>query len=224
MNDEFDLDIFDREFDELNNEMEVIYAQMDDAVEWMDILIDLESKVEQFNTNMQSIASSFPVILNKEHDNSFLIGTLLVGVISAYEGFIHDLFYICCNRSKYLNKALLCIGDLCDKDKNYLKVKVGVSEVNFKKMLLKATLHDPIQIARLSEKLFGLKMPTFNKEHTSRLLNIRNAFTHNNGFLNGTAIKLTKVEILNVHQAFIKLVNGYVNSIIKEANTHLEAV
>lgn len=223
---DFDLDEFERECEQFDKEMSALYSQLDNAFEWIDLYTDLQSSVERFNANMNSLKLAIEQHKNVSSLNPFLYGTLLVGVISAYEGFIHELFNACCNKTDYIKKALSNINKLNGGDINRLKLRTKkiCSEDDVKNILLKATLHDPSQISRLSEVLFGLKMPTIENEISKKLLEIRNAFTHNNGYLGGEYVKPSYYDTKTVHHLYATLVNGYVNSINKHADVDLKSI
>ena len=223
---DFDFEDFERECEQHEKEMDTLNTQLDNAFEWMDLLCDLQSSVEKFNENMNSLNLAIESQKSEPELNHFLYGTLLIGIISAYEGFIHELFNACCNKTDYIKNALLNIKELSKKDAKHLKIstKKPPSEDGLKQKLLKATLHDPIQISRLSDKLFGLKMPTIKNEFSKKLLDIRNAFTHNNGYLGGEYVKPSYHDVKTVHHLFIALINGYVNSITKNSDVDLESM
>ncbi|MBW3516833.1 hypothetical protein KO537_19280 [Shewanella sp. NKUCC01_JLK] len=227
---DFDFEEFEREFEreceQHEKEMDTLNAQLDNAFEWMDLLFDLQSSIERFNENMNSLNLGIESQKKESEPNCFLYGTLLIGIISAYEGFIHELFNACCNKTDYIKDALLNIKKLTSEDARHLKIstKKTLSEGELKQKLLSATLHDPIQISRLSERLFGLKMPTIKNDFSKKLLELRNAFTHNNGYLGGEYVKPSYHDAKTVHHLFVALVNGYVNSITKNADVDLESM
>lgn len=177
---DFDFEEFERECEQHEKEMDTLNAQLDNAFEWMGFLFDLQSSTERFNENMNSLNLGIESQKKESEPNYFLYGTLLIGIISAYEGFIHELFNACCNKTDYIKDALLNIKKLTNEDTLHLKIstKKTLSEGELKQKLLRATLHDPIQISRLSERLFGLKMPTIKNDFSKKLLELRNAFTH----------------------------------------------
>ncbi|QYJ77514.1 hypothetical protein [Shewanella acanthi] len=221
---DFDFEEFERECELHEKEMDILNAEIDNAFEWIDLLFELKSSVERFNENMNSLNEAIESQKNESDLNSFLYGTLLVGIISVYEGFIHELFSACCNKTDYIKLALSNIKKLNDKDANYLKIssQKTLSEDELKQKLLRATLHDPIQISRLSDALFGLKMPTIKNDFSKKLLDLRNAFTHNNGYLGGQYVKPSHQDVKTVHYLFVALINGYVNSITKSSEVDLE--
>ncbi|MDP0562699.1 MAG: hypothetical protein QS721_10400 [Candidatus Endonucleobacter sp. (ex Gigantidas childressi)] len=147
-----------------------------------------------FDENMKSIYQGVLSLVNQENtSSSFIYGTYLVGFVSAYEIFIHDLFEICCNRKKYIDRALKNIDELESHDINHLRMRSEAkrTEEYLIERLKTTTLHDPIQVARIPQVIFNLKMPTLNNEFTEILLSQKNAFTHNGGFSNGESIDIT---------------------------------
>ncbi len=223
----FDFEEFEREYEQHQKEIDTLIAQIDHSFEWLDLLSDLQSSLERFNENMNSLNIGIESQKKESEPNCFLCGTLIIGIISAYEGFVHELFNACCNKTNYIKDALLNIEKLTSEDANHLKIstKKTPTEGELKQKLLRATLHDPIQISRLSEQLFGLKMPTIkNNDLCRKLLGLRNAFTHNNGYLGGEYLKPSCHDVKICHQIFVDLVNGYVNSITKNADLDLESM
>lgn len=218
--DDFDFEAFEKELEEDNRELDLLFQKMDDACEWMDVFSDLECTINAFNSNMSSLRQAIPS--EEKHDNNFHLGILLVGIISAYESFIHDFFDVCCNKSSYMKMAITNIDKLEDKDRNYLRLKVNSTEGFLRGRLKKATLHDPIQIARLSLVFFNLRMPILKLEHTEKLLEQRNLFTHHGGISNGKQIEIKVENVLGVYNAIYKLVNEYINSISKDADLCLK--
>jgi hypothetical protein len=223
MDDDFDFEEFERECEQQEKEIDFLITQMDNGFDLIELLLNLESSVERFNENMNSLNQVIESQKSEFSKNSFLYGILLAGIISAYEGFIHELFDACCNKKDYVNKALLNINKLTLRDSNYLKLKIKekISEEDFKQKLLQATLYDPIQINRITDILFGLKMPAVDSKLFDNLIKLRNAFTHNNGYLGGEYVKLNYQDIKNVYIIFNNLINGYVNSILKESDLNL---
>jgi len=218
--DDFDFEAFEKELEEDQREIDLLCQKIDDAFEWMDVFSDLESTINTFNSNMISLRQAIPS--EEKHDNNFYLGILLVGVVSAYESFIHEFFDVCCNKSSYMKMAITNIDKLEDKDRNYLRLKVSSTESFLRERLKKATLHDPIQIARLSLVFFNLRMPILKLEHTEKLLEQRNLFTHHGGISNGKQIEIKAEYVLRVFNVVYKLVNEYINSIKKDADLCLE--
>lgn len=214
---DFDREVFDKTLEEDQREYDELDKKIDGAFEWMDVFFELDDKLTTFNENMESLYQGI-VSAKQQKNNRFLNGILLVGIVSSYENFVHDFFDTCCNKQEYIAKATLNIDKLGDKDRNYLRLKVGISEDSLKKQLKKVTLHDPMQIANIAEQLFGLKMPILRREHAEKLLEQRNLFTHHGGISNGESVKITSHYLLRVYNVIYKLINGYVGAIKSHAD------
>jgi len=218
---DFDWEAIDNELEDDLLELDELYKKMDEAFEWMDVFFELEDKLTTFNENMESLYQGI-VSAEQQKNSRFLNGILLVGVVSSYESFVHDFFDICCTKQEYIAKAVLNIDKLGNKDKNYLRLKVGMSEDSLKKRLKKVTLHDPVQIANIAALLFGLKMPILKQAHTEKLLEQRNLFTHHGGVSDGESVDITSSYLLGVYDAIYRLINGYVSAIKSHADKFME--
>ncbi len=220
-----DLDEFEdfdwEEFEDDQRELDELDKKIDGAFEWIDVFFELEDKLTTFNENMESLYQGI-VSAEQQKNSRFLNGILLVGVVSSYESFVHDFFDICCTKQEYIAKAVLNIDKLGDKDKNYLRLKVGMSEDDLKKRLKKVTLHDPIQIANIAALLFGLKMPVLKQAHTERLLEQRNLFTHHGGVSDSESVEITSGYLLGAYNVIYRLINGYVGAIKGHAYEFME--
>ncbi|MEL4418981.1 hypothetical protein [Shewanella algae] len=216
---EFNFDSMDEDLAEIDR----LYGLVDEAFEWWGVFLDLQYLTEQFQNDLRSL--KLGVIIPKEQtekDNSFLYGTLLSGVISLYEGFVHDLLEVCLNKDDFMNNAVANISRLDSKDQGYLKIRKNGSGEELRGKLKKATLHDPIQIARIVNALFKLPFPRPRDEFIIKVLEIRNAFTHNNGKLNGEKISLSVSDFLFVFHFFDSIVAAYLDKLVKSGNDFME--
>jgi len=209
------------DFDDLKRELAIFDNFTDTANEWIDVLFELVDKLKIFNQNMKSLKLGITHACNQKN-NYFLNGVLLVGVVSAYESFVHDFFNICCSKQTYIANALKNVDRLGNKDRNHLRLKAQVSEEDLSERLRSATLHDPIQIAKISNILFGLKMPVLEEKYNRELLERRNLFTHNGGFLDGKPIDMTTEYLTHSYEQIYSLINAYVNAVREDADKFLE--
>lgn len=212
MTEDFDWEAFEKECEEDQRELDELNQKMDEAFEWIDVFWELDDKLTAFNENMESLYQGITSAKQQEN-NRFLNGILLVGVVSSYESFVHDFFDACCTKQGYIAKALLNIDKLGDKDRKYLRLKIGMSEDSLKKRLKKVTLHDPIQIANIAELLFGLKMPILRQDQAEKLLGQRNLFTHHGGVSGDESVEITSEYLLGAYNVIYRLINGYVGAI-----------
>lgn len=208
---------FEKEFEEMDRECKLIFSHMDELFDWLGVLQDIQVEVARYNSNVTDLKAAFAVLDDNECRSPFLAGTLLVGVVSAYEAFIHGLFEACCNKTEFMNIAVANMGNLCDSDRAHLKLKKKETAVSLRNKLNRATLHDPLQMARLSMVLFRLAMPSLGTSETNLLLEIRNTFTHRNGIRSGKPVFLMKSGLLSVFNALDYLVNGYVETLLGKA-------
>ncbi|NMD50875.1 hypothetical protein HG547_04415 [Shewanella sp. DNRA4] len=218
--DEFDFDPLDEELAEIDR----MAALTNEAFEWWIVLLDLKSLTEQFQNNLRSLKQG-AIIPTKElirEDNSFLYGTLLSGVISAYEGFVHDLLDACLRKDAFMDNAIANISKLDPKDQGYLKIKKNGNAKDFKIKLRETTLHDPIKVARIAEALFGLPFPKPSNGLIIKILEIRNAFTHNNGKVKDEKIILTINDFLSALDIFDEIVIAYLNELVNAGNYFME--
>lgn len=220
---DFDWEAFDKELEADLREMEALEQKIEVGFEWLDVFTDLMEKLNTFNSNMESIHQGI-LLFSKRNKPSgnFMNGIILVGIVSAYESFIHDFFHICCSKPGYVKLAVANINKLSDKDRNYLRLKHNSSEECLISALKKATLHDPIQVARISLALFDLEMPILRQEHTERLLEQRNLFTHHGGLHNGKSVEINIEYVLGVYSVVFRLINGYINAIKDHAEHYLD--
>ena len=117
--------------------------------------------------------------------------------------------------------AITNIDKLTEKDRNYLRLKADSTEDFLRERLKAVTLHDPVQIARLSLVFFNLQMPILKPDHTEKLLKQRNLFTHHGGVLNGKQLKIEPEYVLGLYKVVYKLINGYIETIKNDADSSL---
>ncbi|WP_462174373.1 hypothetical protein [Pseudoalteromonas xiamenensis] len=120
---EFDFEDFERECEEFEKELSAIESHIDSAFEWIDLLFELQEAVERFNVNMSSINKVADYIKDAQSQENFVCGTLLSGVVSAYEGFVHELFNACCQKSEYIDRAKTRISNLSEKESEAFESK-----------------------------------------------------------------------------------------------------
>ncbi|GLZ21342.1 hypothetical protein [Burkholderia plantarii] len=222
-NDDFDWDAFNKEMEANEQELENLFQNLDTLFDWLDVFASLEKTTQQFNSNMESINQGISLLSrqNKPNEN-YLNGIFLVGIVSAYESFIHDFFDILCRNQRYISLALVNLDKLSNKDKNHLRLKKNISEDHLISSLKKATLYDSVQVARISEALFDLRIPILKKDHTEKLLEQRNIFTHHGGLSDGKPVEIRLEYVISVYDVILKLINGYINKTKEHADRHLD--
>ena len=205
------------EFKKYLNELEGIDLELENSFEWYDILVDLNEISIKFVSNMKSLSSAYNSILN-DVDNSFLIGTLWSGVVSAYEGFVHDLFDLLLSKKIYSQEAM---GKVISLDKGLsdqirLNKNKSISVEKLRSLFRKATLNDPNKGAALANHLFKINIPQIDDGEMLRALEIRNAYTHNNG---GIVVLLSSLKIF--HNKIDNIVGHYIVEITDRANSRI---
>jgi hypothetical protein len=198
---------------EINDDL----LRMDEVNELLNISVELTSSIDKFNNNMECLAKAFH-LLTDDKNNLFLKGTIFSGIISAFEGFVHELFKIFCNQPIYISRAMENIKSTPKPilEKSF-KLQMVTSEKKLKNMLLKSTFNDPVTISFISELLFKLKMPPFDKEYTKAIIEKRNAFTHTNGIRDDCYVSITYNEILAAYNHYFDTVESYRDTIENHA-------
>lgn len=176
--DEFNEDM--KALERMEEEGKEIYQAIDTASEWLDIHSKTESILYRFIENMKGIEC---VIENlPEKDNSkqrFLIATLLGGVISAYEGMVHNFVTLLMKNKNYRKEENL--KKIKVEDLERLNIKKHISWDDLVIRLNGATLNRPNLVARILNALFEFNIPEGDEEEIKNLIAMRNDFTHNNG-------------------------------------------
>ena len=216
------------ELDELGKELDFLIKRdsqeqelFDHAFAWFDIVLEFPDKIESFVTNVLSLRKIVP-LLNDEATDRFARGTILVGLVSAYEGLVHDLFNVFCNSSLQIKNAVKNIANLNEKDKCYLGLANNSSAEKLASSLKKKTLHDPAQVVRLSNILFKLPLPVPHEKEIKfyrSLLRARNLYVHDNGLLEGKEFKISLKVLGFSFNYFQALVDSYAHHLMEKANS-----
>jgi len=206
--------------DELENdakEIDDLYFELETHFKWFDIVVELKGVSKKFISNMDSLSSIYEAISAKT-DNSFLIGTLWSGVLSAYEGFVHDFFDLLLSNQIHSEEATKKSSTLEKKISSQLRIKdkKSISTEQLRIVFRKATLNNPINGAKLANHLFNTNIPLIDEETIEAALKIRNAFTHNNG---GVVVTLSALEAF--HEKIDFVVSNFINEILSQANNHI---
>ena len=157
-NDEFndDLDLSFYELDAESAEIDKLISHVENACSWLPLLDELSEITDNFIRNMESLEITFDLIRDNDVNSFFLKGTIWVGIISAYEGFLHDMLHTILQKKEFFNLAQERIPKLDIKIKNRLNIK---NQENLTKKLLEdkireATLNNPSQGAIIMRHLF----------------------------------------------------------------------
>lgn len=218
---EYDDSDFNKLLEELEEDSKKIDAlshAIDHQFEWLDIVMDVQIVLEKFISNMNSLSFTHDFISKDSTDNSFLIGTLWSGVISSYEGFVHDIFDILLRNGSFSKKANDRIHGLSEELKRHLRInKKNISSNDcLRSLFRRATLNNPNKGAKLANHLFDLNIPEVDNVEMLRALEVRNSYTHNNG---GSVVSLSSLK--SFHQVIDTTVSDYANGILRQAkNIH----
>jgi hypothetical protein len=195
-----------KEYDALNFELKTHF-------EWLDIITELNEVYNKFISNMDSLSSVYDAI-SVETDNVFLIGILWSGVLSAYEGFVHDFFDLLLSKQIHAEEATKKSSSLEKNISNQIRIKnnKSTSPEILRDLFRKATLNDPTKVAKLANQLFKTNIPLIDEETVARALNIRNAFTHNNG-----GVVVSQSDLEQFHKKIYDLVSYFIDEILSQA-------
>ncbi|HBP5562195.1 TPA: hypothetical protein L6B75_28395 [Pseudomonas aeruginosa] len=224
--DEFDIDESMRELDALDAEIqellrleEIQSAAYDKAFAWWDVVGGLPSIFKRYKSNIASLEKMFPLLSDNKEDR-FSRGTLLVGLVSAYEGLIHDFLLLCCQSYALATKAASNLNNLEPYDRTYLGLKVDCSRDELIMKLKKKTFHDPMQVTRLCNVLFELPLPGVHDKEVSyyrSLLKARNSYTHNGGYENGKEFRVSMKTLRFSFNYFHMLADSYEQYVAEQA-------
>ncbi|NWC90310.1 hypothetical protein [Pseudomonas reactans] len=226
--DEFDIDESMRELDALEAEIqellrfeEIQSAAYDKAFAWWDVVDGSPSILKRYKSSIVSLEKMFPTLSDSPEDR-FSRGTLLVGLVSAYEGLVHDFFLLCCQSYALATKAASNLKNLLPEDKSYLGLKVDCPRDELILKLKKKTFHDPTQVARLCNVLFELPLPKAHEKEVlyyNALLKARNSYTHNGGYEDGKEYKVSMKTLRFSFKYFHMLADSYERHIGERAVT-----
>lgn len=214
---DLELDRFIEDLENDAKEIDDLCLKLEIHLEWFDIVIELQGVSEKFISNMNSLSSIYKAI-SANTDNSFLIGTLWSGVLSAYEGFVHDLFDLLLSKQVHSEEATKKSSTLEKKISSQLRISdnKSISAKNLRAAFRKATLNNPINSAKLANHLFNTNIPLIDEDAIEAALKIRNAFTHNNG---GVDVTLSDLEAF--HEKIDYVVSKFINEVLSQANNHI---
>lgn len=174
------LDQLLQEVDQMGGEFAADQQRLDTEFAWDMLYQDMRPILRRFIDHLQSIDDVMEHLPDKDDARQrFLIGTLLGGVVSAYEGMVHDFVDLLMNSDNYKNTER--IRYIQGDDLKRLKIKQGLGWDELAARLGKATLNHPNVVARILNSLFKFSVPQGDEDALERLIQMRNDFTHNNG-------------------------------------------
>ncbi|MDV5097293.1 hypothetical protein RYH74_08325 [Pseudomonas sp. LSJ-87] len=218
--DEIPDDDFEKLFDELEREHHQFNAELIKADEAIDLCLAMMDILNTFHENMSSLSLSFATLESKpEEPTNFLTGIICSGIISAYEGCIHDILDAILSNNSLLESAISRWPSLTTADRGYLKIKGQLNQESIRNKLRTKTLHDPNQISRIVKSLFDMDIPKLPDALCQALLRTRNAYTHNNGIINGSKDILTPKSVIKVYNLIFNLITRFSDAIQERIDT-----
>ena len=220
-----DFDDFQKELDKDLAELEALSALVVEGFVWWAILEEVVAHTEEFIGRSAQLKKGVLITFaKKDEDFSFLVGNLISGILSLYEGFVHNVLDSCLNKNSYMEHALGNLHKLSKKNKRRLRFQKD-EDINvdvLRAALQKSTLNEPEIIRNLALELFDLSLPAPSSEVYKKIISIRNAYTHNGGKLDGQQLKLTGKDFLIVQKLFDNLISNYANHITNLANSFMD--
>lgn len=205
----------DEETNKINEEIEFSLEKIDRLSQYIETGFELDFILQEtiqilhnFNVNIVSIGDVINKLPNKDNSkHRFLIGILFGGVVSAYEGMVHDFVDLLMNSINFKKEE--AIKKIPQEVLNALKIKEGLAWNELAKFLQKATLNRPNIVARILNALFEFNIPEGNEKEIASLIKMRNDFAHNNGFSRDGLVHNPSWDELN---AFCTLMDELVSS------------
>lgn len=181
--DNYEDDEFDRELEkieEIEKNLDLLYQQIDTSFDWLSLYQNMPPVIERFNRNIQSIDFAAKTLTNKnENKEYFLIGTLMGGVISAYEGMVHEFVDL------LINSKIFTETEIIKKiqSRGIIRIEKGeeLNRDSIAALLRNETLNHPNRVGKLLTVVFGFKLKKRDEKQFTQLIKMRNSFTHNNG-------------------------------------------
>lgn len=219
-----ELDRLEGELHEILRLEEIQSAAYDKAFAWFEVEADFPPIINAYRANVASLGKILPFLSDSKSDR-FARGTVLVGLVSAYEALVHDLILLCCKSHALVSKAVENLEKLSPRDKSYLGFKKEPSRNDLIEKLKIKTLHDPAQVAQLCNVLFELPLPSPHEQEVrfyDSLLRARNSYTHVGGYLDGKEFKVTMKVLDFAFRYFHVLVDSYAQHIQDRARSASE--
>lgn len=203
-------------------ELGELWQNIDTGFVWLSLLQDIQPILRRFNDHLRNIDDVVYHLPNKDDvRHRFLIGTLFGGVVSAYEGMVHDFVDLLMKCDNY--RSIERIKNIQANDFNRLWIKQNLGWDELALALGKATLNHPNIVARILNSLFEFSVPEADKDVLEHLIKMRNDFTHNNGFNSaGEAYEVSWEQLSNFIVGMEELVAMYMRNVRIHAHRFLE--
>lgn len=216
------LDQLIKEIELEGRQLEELSQNVDTGFAWLTLYEDMRPILRRFIDHLRSIDDVVGHLPNKDDvRHRFLLGTLFGGVVSAYEGMVHDFVDLLMNSDNYKNIERL--KNIDTNDLNRLRIKQGPSWGELTLGLGRATLNHPNIVTRILNSLFEFSVPQVDEDALEHLIQMRNDFTHNNGFNKvGEAYEVSWEQLSNFIVGIDELVAIYVQNVHVHAHRFLE--
>lgn len=216
------LDQLIKDIELAGRELEELGQNIDTGFVWLNLHKDMLPILRRFIEHLKSIDDVVHHLPDKDNvRHRFLLGTLFGGVVSAYEGMVHDFVDLLMNCDNY--KSIERITKIEANDLKRLRIKQGPGWDELALGLGKATLNHPNVVARILNSLFEFSVPQADEDALEHLIKMRNDFTHNNGFDGtGQAYEVSWEELSAFIVGIDELVALYVQNVHAHAHGFLE--
>lgn len=209
---------FEKECQKLEKEMESLNQGLDKLLDMHDCMLSLYEKTNECIKNLGQL-ERVVISIEDENENDFLLGCLYCNICSALEGFIHAFIVELIQNEKNIDEEKLIdsTNTILERNKKLLS---NIDEII--KKFNKMTINNPFEIIKLCNFLFGLNISYDEKdfsEYGGKIVKIRNAYTHNNGYDNDMKyIRLTNNEV----REFFSFTCRFINILNKKVENKFE--
>lgn len=217
-----DLEFEDISFDDYEKEISDIDSHLNELYEWHELMSSVEESLCSFISNMNSLALPFELLHKENKGNRFLIGVLWSGILSAYEGFIHNLVYSLLQKESFQAQAVARVGVLSEADKKYFGIRSNIkTKKHLESVFSRATLNNPNKASALLKVFFDIDIPRINEKDVEKAMQIRNAYAHSNGRFEGSEIAIGVSALKKFHEKVDFIIAFKANKLTELANKFL---
>lgn len=216
-----ELDAIIQELDKFEEEMDMHNQGLDKLFNLFDCALELYEKIDECKKNLEQLKKIIPHTSNSD---DFLLGCLYCNICSALEGFVHGFISgLIKNEVDVDEKKLISSANdnLGRKKKLLTNINEIVNEYKNK------TINNPFEIAILCNKLFNLNIKYDEIElekYSTEMIRVRNSFTHNNGYNNGTYVNINKNDVEHVLFFITRFINIINDKALKKFDKQLSDV
>ncbi len=199
--------VLEYSMDELNTSQEKLI----ETIEIYPVCNEIIGILSEFSQNHESICRS----IEKSEENSFLLWTLIGGILSLFEGTSFSLIKILSTNKSFIpQREINLSGRLIKK----IKLKNSRERKCILDGISKSTLNNPIDVADILSEIFGItslsdraKKEKFNLR---LIIEKRNDYTHRNGISKDGKKEETSIEdALCIAEAIDKITAEFMNEV-----------